>query len=96
MTLPLDCNPGAQGRLHWLYCANHRYFWFINSVVKPNFRVSLPHRRSTTVSSETIPLYSFAFSLGEYCRLHWQHCTNLPVSLLYLSEEIGFLVFSKF
>ena len=29
----------------------------INSVDKPNFRVSLPHRRSTTVSLETNPLY---------------------------------------
>ena len=29
--------------------------YMINSVDKPNFRVSLPHRRSTTVSSETIP-----------------------------------------
>ena len=33
--------------------------YIINSVDKPNFRVSLPHRRSTTVSSETYPLYSF-------------------------------------
>ena len=32
--------------------------WFINGVDKPNFRVSLPHRRSTTVSIETNPLYS--------------------------------------
>ena len=32
--------------------------YIINSVDKPNFRVSLPHRRSTTVSSETNPLYS--------------------------------------
>ena len=31
--------------------------YIINSVDKPNFRVSLPHRRSTTVSSETNPLY---------------------------------------
>ena len=32
--------------------------YIINSVDKPNFRVSLPHRRSTTVSLETNPLYS--------------------------------------
>ena len=32
--------------------------YIINSVDKRNFRVSLPHRRSTTVSSETNPLYS--------------------------------------
>ena len=31
--------------------------YIINSVDKPNFRVSLPHRRSTTVSSETNPHY---------------------------------------
>ena len=29
------------------------------TMVKPNFRVSLSHRRSTTVSSETNPLYPF-------------------------------------
>ena len=34
--------------------------WFINRVDKPNFRVSLPHRRSTTVSLETNPLYWFS------------------------------------
>ena len=33
--------------------------YIINSVDKPNFRVSLPHRRSTTVSLETNPLYSY-------------------------------------
>ena len=33
--------------------------YIINSVDQPNFRVSLPHRRSTTVSLETNPLYSF-------------------------------------
>ena len=33
--------------------------YIINSVDKPNFRVSLPHRRSTTASLETNPLYSF-------------------------------------
>ena len=32
--------------------------YIINSVDKPNFRVSLPHRRSTTVSIETNPLYT--------------------------------------
>ena len=32
--------------------------YIINSVDKPNFRVSLPHRRSTTVSLETNPLWS--------------------------------------
>ena len=32
--------------------------YIINSIDKPNFRVSLPHRRSTTVSLETNPLYS--------------------------------------
>ena len=31
--------------------------YIINSVDKPNFRVSLPHRRSTTVSLEINPLY---------------------------------------
>ena len=31
-----------------------------NSVDKADFRVSLPHRRSTTVSSETNPLYGLA------------------------------------
>ena len=35
-----------------------RSIYIINSVDKPNFRVSLPHRCSTTVSSETNPLYS--------------------------------------
>ena len=38
--------------------------YIINSVDKPNFRVSLPHRRSTTVSSETNPLYWFSVSLS--------------------------------
>ena len=33
--------------------------YIINSVDKPNFRLSLSHRRSTTVSSETNPLYLF-------------------------------------
>ena len=33
--------------------------YIINSVDKPNFRVSLPHRPSTTVSLETNPVYSF-------------------------------------
>ena len=33
--------------------------YIINAIDKANFRVSLPHRRSTTVSSETNPLYSF-------------------------------------
>ena len=32
---------------------------FINGVDKPNFRVSLPHGRSTTVSLETNPPYLF-------------------------------------
>ena len=32
--------------------------YIINSVDKPNFCVSLPHRRSTTVSLETNPLYN--------------------------------------
>ena len=35
--------------------------YIINSVDKPNFRISLPHRRSTTVSIETNPLYSYLF-----------------------------------
>ena len=44
--------------------------YIINSVDKPNFRVSLPHRRSTTVSLETNPLYiniyiRFALSIFE-------------------------------
>ena len=34
--------------------------YIINSIDKPNFRASLPHRRSTTVSLETNPLYSLA------------------------------------
>ena len=37
--------------------------WFINSVDKPNFRVSLPHRRSTTVYLETNPLCSLLVNL---------------------------------
>ena len=37
--------------------------YFINSVDKPNFRASLPHRRSTTVSIETNPLYYCKFTL---------------------------------
>ena len=36
--------------------------YIVNSVDKPNFRVSLPHRRSTTVSLETNPLYSFVYN----------------------------------
>ena len=40
--------------------------YIINSVDKPNFRVSLPHRRSTTVSLETNPLFSLFFV--------WLHC----------------------
>ena len=35
--------------------------YIINSVDKPNFCVSLSHRRSTTVSSETNPFYSKGF-----------------------------------
>ena len=42
--------------------------YMINSVDKPNFRVSLPHRRSTTISSETNPLYSF-----------WWHTSTLTL-----------------
>ena len=38
------------------------FTFIINSVDKPYFRVSLPHRRGTTVSSETNPLY-LRFSL---------------------------------
>jgi len=37
-------------------------------VDKPNFRVSLPHRRSTTVSLETNPLYSI---VGNSLLLDW-------------------------
>ena len=33
--------------------------YIIISVDKPNFRVSLPHRRSTTVSSETNPVLEY-------------------------------------
>ena len=33
--------------------------YIINSADKPKFRVSLPHRHSTTVSLETNPLYSY-------------------------------------
>ena len=35
--------------------------YIINSVDKPNFRVSLPHRRSSTVCIEINPLHSFVW-----------------------------------
>ena len=38
--------------------------YIINSVDKPNFRVSLPHQHSTTVSIETNPLYLFGFLIS--------------------------------
>ena len=38
--------------------------YIINSVDKPNFRVSLPHRRSTTVSSETNPQTSYLLGMS--------------------------------
>ena len=40
--------------------------YIINSVDKPNFHVSLPHWRSTTVSSETNPLNFFRVSVMRY------------------------------
>ena len=43
-------------------------FTFINSVDKPNFRVSLPHRRSTTVSSETNPPFTQWLVMLNYAR----------------------------
>ena len=46
--------------------------YIINPVHKPIFHVSHPHRRSTTVSSETNPLYSiFIKLLNILCRLAW-------------------------
>ena len=44
--------------LHFMQKAIHTIY-IINSVDKPNYRVSLPHRRSTTVSLETNPLCLF-------------------------------------
>ena len=38
------------------------YFTLSTKLIKPNNLVMLPHRRSTTVSLETYPLYSFPLS----------------------------------
>ena len=64
--MPEEIRSMAQDRKEWrklvAECSTLTTVWFINSVDKPNFRVSLPHRRSTTVSLETNPLYSFECS----------------------------------
>ena len=39
--------------------------YIINSVDKPNFRVSLPHRRSTTVAIETNPFYTSCSDISQ-------------------------------
>ena len=44
--------------------------YIINSVDKPNFRVSLPHRRSTTVSSKTNPLNPKGNCLSKLLHFH--------------------------
>ena len=65
--------------------------WFINSVDKPNFRVSLPHRRSTTVSLETNPLSndslveSFKPVLGS--KPHSLYTTQLNTQIKVLSND---------
>ena len=47
--------------------------YIINSFDKPNFRVSLPHRRSTTVSLETNPLYLILYYAAFLaCLLAWK------------------------
>ena len=46
--------------------------YIINSVDKPNFRVSLLHRRSTTVSIETNPLY-YRCDVHMFSVVHRQH-----------------------
>ena len=55
--------------------------YIINSVDKPNFRVSLPHRCSTTVSLETNPLYMKGRSL---CIQHWIYMRHFMTGYMYL------------
>ena len=63
--------------------------WFINSVDKPNFRVSLPHRRSTTVSLETNPLYSVKFV---YCIEFPALCTGTHIVLMSVNDPVPSVV----
>ena len=55
--------------------------YIINSVDKPNFRVSLPHRCSTTVSLETNPLYSFVIIRVQDSR-RWSRTCDSCASLV--------------
>ena len=60
--------------------------YIINSVDKPNFRVSLPHRRSTTVSLETYPLFLFSYLPGSSAqdtgRTKWHHSVEIAINML--------------
>ena len=55
--------------------------YIINSVDKPNFRVSLPHRCSTTVSLGTNPLYSFVIIRVQDSR-RWSRTCDSCASLV--------------
>ena len=52
--------------------------YIVNSVDKPTFRVSLPHRRSTTVSLETNPIYSA--NLHDYRALTLRRLRNMQIA----------------
>ena len=65
--------------------------YIINSVDKPNFRVSLPHRRSTTVSLETNPLYPIGCLVWKQTPL----CAHL-VNLLFAARTGGSWRFPAF
>ena len=68
--------------------------YIINSVNKPNFRVSLPHRRSTTVSSETNPVnLQYRLLSTNYTRkLLYRLRTNCPKSLSTSSRTYEYYV----
>ena len=42
------------------------------------------------IGSTVQTAFSFAYSLGEYGRPRWEHCTSLPVTLLICHERLDF------
>ena len=72
------------------YCA----FMIIGSLFFGSFShiVTLPStatlvRMVAFIGSTVQTVFPFAFSLGEYGRLHWQHCTSLPVLFLSVTRD---------
>ena len=70
--------------------------YIINSVDRPNFRVSLPHRRSTTVSLETNPLYFLNVACHVYTfffpRVSWGYCMLLYWGRFEIQKKILHLI----